>query len=43
MREFSGCHHLREKKSPKRTRKFRKTTLVSKADERMIRSLVPGV
>ncbi len=42
MREFSGCHHLREKKSPKRTRKFRKTALVSKADERMIRALVPG-
>ncbi len=43
MREFSGCHHLREKKSPKRTRKFRKTTLVAKADERMVRRLVPGL
>lgn len=43
MREFSGCHHLREKKSPKRTRKFRKTALVSKADEKMIRRAVPGL
>jgi|GEM_PF-436808 len=43
MREFSGCHHIREKKSPKRTRKFRKTTLVSAADERMIRLCVPGL
>ena len=23
MRQFSGCHHIREKKSPKRVRKFR--------------------
>ncbi|HIB67561.1 MAG TPA: 50S ribosomal protein L35 [Phycisphaerales bacterium] len=43
MREFSGCHHIREKKSPKRTRKFRKTALVSDADEKMIRRCVPGL
>jgi large subunit ribosomal protein L35 len=43
MREFAGCHHIREKKSPKRTRKFRKLTLVSDADLRMIRRCVPGL
>lgn len=43
MREFSGCHHIREKKSPKRTRKFRKVTLVSAADDRMIRRCVPNI
>jgi large subunit ribosomal protein L35 len=41
MREFAGCHHIREKKSPKRTRKFRKVALVSDADVRMIRRCVP--
>lgn len=41
MREFSGCHHIREKKTPKRTRKFRKVALVSTADERMITRCVP--
>lgn len=43
MREFSGCHHIREKKSPKRTRKFRKVALVSAADEKMIRLCVPNL
>ncbi len=41
MREFSGCHHIREKKSPKRTRKFRKPVVVSKADEKMLKLLIP--
>jgi large subunit ribosomal protein L35 len=43
MREFSGCHHIREKKSPKRTRKFRKPTLVSKTDEHRITTLAPYI
>ncbi|MCK5845729.1 MAG: 50S ribosomal protein L35 [Victivallales bacterium] len=43
MREFSGCHHIREKKSPKRTRKFRKDALVSDADVKMIRRAVPNL
>lgn len=43
MREFSGCHHIREKKSPKRTRKFRKAALVAAVDEKMIRRCVPGL
>ena len=43
MREFAGCHHIREKKSPKRTRKFRKVALVSDADLKMIRRCVPGL
>lgn len=41
MREFSGCHHIREKKSPKRTRKFRKTTLASKSDVKRLKIQVP--
>lgn len=41
MREFSGCHHIREKKSPKRTRKFRKPIIVSKSDARRLRLLAP--
>lgn len=43
MREYSGCHHIREKKSPKRTRKFRKTTLVHATDEHRITTLAPYV
>lgn len=41
MREFSGCHHIREKKSPKRTRKFRKAVIVHKSDVKKLRLLAP--
>ncbi|MGE0492590.1 MAG: 50S ribosomal protein L35 [Vulcanimicrobiota bacterium] len=41
MREFSGCHHIREKKSPKRTRKFRKPVVISPSDEKRLRLLIP--
>ncbi len=41
MREFSGCHHIREKKSPDRTRKFRKIVLVDPTDVKRLRALVP--
>jgi large subunit ribosomal protein L35 len=41
MRQFSGCHHIREKKSPKRVRKFRHQTLVSPVDEPRLRRCVP--
>jgi len=41
MRQFSGCHHIREKKSPKRTRKFRKTVLANPSDERNLKRLAP--
>lgn len=41
MREFSGCHHIREKKSPKRTRKFRKAVIVDKSDVKKLRLLAP--
>jgi large subunit ribosomal protein L35 len=41
MREFSGCHHIREKKSPDRTRKFRKIVLVDPTDAKRLRALVP--
>lgn len=41
MREFSGCHHIRQKKSPKRTRKFRKPVIVSPTDARRIKLLAP--
>ncbi|MCL5772769.1 MAG: 50S ribosomal protein L35 [Firmicutes bacterium] len=43
MKEFSGCHHIREKKSPNRVRKFRKTALASPMDEKRLKQLVPYV
>lgn len=43
MRQFSGCHHIREKKSPKRTRKFRKVVVVHPTDVRKLRALCPYV
>ena len=41
MKEFSGCHHIREKKSPKRTRNFRKTTVAAKGDSKNLKRLAP--
>jgi large subunit ribosomal protein L35 len=41
MRQFSGCHHIREKKSPKRTRKFRKQVIVHKANAGNLMRLAP--
>ncbi len=41
MQEFSGCKHIREKKSPKRTRKFRKTGLVADVDMPMVAKCIP--
>ncbi|MBM3464324.1 MAG: 50S ribosomal protein L35 [Armatimonadetes bacterium] len=41
MREFSGCHHIREKKSPKRTRLFRKPALAADGDARNLKRLAP--
>ena len=41
MRQFSGCHHIREKKSPKRTRNFRKTALASPGDETNLKRAAP--
>lgn len=43
MRQFSGCHHIREKKSPKRVRKFRKVVLVHPSDAKRLRLLAPYV
>ncbi len=43
MKEFSGCKHIREKKSPKRTRGFRKTTIASEADTAMIAKCAPYI
>lgn len=41
MKQFSGCHHIREKKSPKRTRNFRKHVLASPGDEKNLKRLAP--
>ena len=41
MRAFAGCKHIREKKSPKRTRKFREVVLVHPADAKRLRLLAP--
>lgn len=43
MRVFSGCHHIREKKSPNRRRKFRKDALASPMDTRRLKKLAPYV
>lgn len=43
MRQFSGCKHIREKKSPKRTRKFRKVVLVHASDVKRIVASCPYV
>lgn len=41
QRQFSGCHHILEKKSPKRKRRFRKKVLVSPGDRKRLKSAVP--
>lgn len=41
MKQFSGCKHIREKKSPKRTRGFRKAAFVAESDMAMISKCVP--
>lgn len=41
QRTFSGCHHLLERKSPKRKRNFRKIASVSPSDEKRIKRLIP--
>ena len=41
MKQFSGCKHIREKKSPKRTRNFRKSGLVAESDMTAISKCVP--
>ncbi|MBI2252890.1 MAG: 50S ribosomal protein L35 [Armatimonadetes bacterium] len=43
MRTFSGCHHILEKKSPKRKRNFRKPAFASHSDEKKIKQLAPYV
>ena len=41
MRQFSGCHHIREKKSPKRTRKFRKQVVANPMNAKRLKQLAP--
>lgn len=41
MRTFSGCHHIRINKSPKRVRKFRTPVMIDETDEKRIRPLLP--
>lgn len=41
MQQNSGCKHIREKKSPKRTRGFRKIVLVHETDAKRLRLLAP--
>lgn len=41
MKQFSGCHHMRECKSPKRTRGFRKTVIAFDGDARNLKRLAP--
>ncbi len=43
MRQFSGCHHIREKKSPDRTRKFRQIVLVDHTDVKRMQALIPYI
>lgn len=41
QRTFSGCHHLLERKSPKRRRGFRKIASVSPSDAKKIKRWIP--
>ena len=41
MKQFSGCKHIREKKSPKRVRNIRKTVIASCADAKNIKKNIP--
>lgn len=41
MKQFSGCKHIREKKSPKRVRNYRKTALASSSDAKNIEKNIP--
>jgi large subunit ribosomal protein L35 len=41
MKQFSGCKHIREKKSPKRTRNIRKTVIASSVDAKVIAKCIP--
>lgn len=41
MKQFSGCKHIREKKSPKRTRNFRKADFVAEVDVAAISKSIP--
>ncbi len=41
--QFSGCHHILEKKSPKRKRKFRKLIEVSSGDRKRLIKLIPSL
>lgn len=43
QRQFSGCHHILEKKSSKRKRKFRKKALVSASDRKRLARILPGI
>lgn len=38
---FSGCHHILEKKSQKRKRGFRKTSLMSASDVKRMKKALP--
>ncbi len=40
-KQFSGCHHILEKKSSKRKRGFRKKTLVSASDRKRLAKYMP--
>ena len=43
MTMFSGCTHIRSNKSPKRVRKFRKSSLTHHTDHKRIIKLIPYV
>lgn len=42
-RQFSGCHHILEKKSSKRKRSFRKKALVSPSDRKRLIKIIPNL
>jgi large subunit ribosomal protein L35 len=41
MKQFSGCKHIREKKSPKRVRNIRKAVIASPTDAKNIAMCIP--
>lgn len=43
MHMFSGCKHIREKKSPKRQRAFRKIMIVHPGDTARLKRMCPYI
>lgn len=43
QKQYSGCHHILEKKSSKRKRGFKKMAEVSPTDRKRLERILPGI